>query len=218
MNQDELWDAYNSLLISEDVDRVRKLIVRANLLQSVLNVPGSIAECGVFKGAGLFYWLKLIKIFCPGSLRKVYGFDTFDSFSSHLLDYERESAGSFVNEAAFAGVRMDDLLALASRSGFHNVQLVKGEVSQTIPRFCSENQGLRFALINLDFDTYEGTKAALDGFLPMMSPGSIIILDEYGKSGWGESDAVDEFIEKTGYCLRSVEFASQPSAYIKIPG
>ena len=51
-------------------------------------------------------------------------------------------------------------------------------------------------MLHLDLDTYEGTKSALINFFPHISPGGIIILDEYGSRGWGESEAVDEFLNK----------------------
>ena len=217
MNEEKLWESYNNLLMSNDIDRVRKLITRYELFKKTLDIPGSIAECGVFKGAGWFYWLKLLTIFAPGERKFVYGFDTFKGFSEELLDYEKDSAKEFVKEAEFNGINPDDLLSQAVEYGFHNGRLVSGEVTKSIPEFAENNRGIRFSLINLDFDTYEGTKVALDKFVPLMSPGGIIILDEYGKEGWGESDAVDEYVRKNKLQIKSVRYSSQPSAYIEIP-
>ena len=56
-----IWDWYNNLLLSNDVNRIRKLIVRYELFKKSLSVPGDIVECGVFKGVGLIYWLKLLR-------------------------------------------------------------------------------------------------------------------------------------------------------------
>ena len=47
-------------------------------------------ECGVFKGAGFMYWLKLLKLFAHEEQRMVIGFDTFKSFADSLLEYEKE--------------------------------------------------------------------------------------------------------------------------------
>jgi len=217
MNEEKLWESYNNLLMSGDIDRVRKLISRYELFKRTLDVPGSIAECGVFKGAGWFYWLKLLNIYAPGERKFVYGFDTFKGFSEELLDYEKYSAKEFVEDAGFNGINADDLLSQAVGYGFHNGRLVSGEVTESIPEFVQKNRGIRFSLVNLDFDTYEGTKVALENFAPLMSPGGVIILDEYGKEGWGESDAVDEYVRKHGLQIKSVRYSSQPSAYIKIP-
>lgn len=217
MNENILWESYNNLLISKDIDRIRKLIIRYELFIKTLNVPGSIAECGVFKGAGWFYWLKLLNIYAPGERKFVYGFDTFKGFSSELLDYEKNSANAFVKEADFKGIDPDELLSKASDYSFQNGRLISGEVTSSIPLFVKNNKGLRFSLINLDFDTYEGTKVALEELTSLVSPGGIIILDEYGKEGWGESDAVDEYIHKTGLKISAIRYSSQPNAYIQIP-
>ena len=69
-------------------------------------------------------------------------------------------------------------------------------------------------IINIDFDTYSGTKAVLENLYNRVSRGGIIILDEYGKSGWGESDAVDEFFKKKKIKIQSVRYSSQPTAFI----
>ena len=213
-----LWDAYNSLLISNDVDRIRKLTVRFQLFRETMDVPGSIIECGVFKGAGWMYWLKLLKIYAYGERKSVIGFDTFSAFASNfLLDYEKESAKEFVDEANFKGVNYEELLKLAHDSGFNNCDLIPGEVSETIPSFASKNKGMRISLLNLDFDTYEGTKVALENFFDLMSPGGYIVLDEYGKEGWGESDAVDEFASKRKLQIKSIKYSSQPTALIVKP-
>lgn len=217
MKKENLWESFNNLLMSNDVDRIRKLITRYELFKKTLDVPGSVVECGVFKGAGWFYWLKLLSIYAPGERKFVYGFDTFKGFSEELLDYEKKSAQEFVQEAEFNGVNPDDLLSQAVNCGFENGRLVSGEVTETIPKFVKKNQGIRFSLVNLDFDTYEGTKVALEELAPLMSPGGVIILDEYGKEGWGESDAVDEYIRKEGFEVKAVRYSSQPSAYIQIP-
>ena len=99
VTEDQLWDAYNNLLLSSDIDRVRKLLCRYELFNMSLSVPGDIVECGVFKGAGWMYWLKLLRLFAEGEQKRVVGFDTFGSFANSLLDYEKISAKSFVDEA-----------------------------------------------------------------------------------------------------------------------
>ena len=50
-----------------------------------------------------------------------------------------------------------------------------------------------------------------------MARESIILLDEYGKRGWGETEAVDEFLKnKKNLRIKSIKFSSQPTAYIEI--
>ena len=40
------------------------------------------------------------------------------------------------------------------------------------------------------------------------------IFDEYGSRGWGESEAVDEFLKTKKLKLKKVNFSSKPTAYL----
>ena len=213
--EDALWDHYNGLLLSTDVDRIRKLIVRYELFKKGMSVPGDIVECGVFKGVGLMYWLKLLSIFLPASTKKVIGFDTFGSFADSLLPFEQESAQSYVDQSSFKGVDPEQILALAAKAGFgHRAELVAGDIQVTAPKYVAENPGFRISLLHMDFDTYHGSKVVLEQFYPLIVRGGIIVLDEYAVRGWGESDAVDEFFADKQVELREVEYSNKPTAYI----
>lgn len=213
-NDEQIWDLYNNLILSKDINRIRKLLVRYELFKKSLNVPGDIIECGVFKGVGLMYWLKLLKIFAYGEDKKVIGFDTFSKFSSQLKAYEKNSAKKYIKESNFKGIDYKKLILKIKENGFENCILVKGEINNTINNFLKQNKGLRISLLNIDFDTYTGTKTILQNMYERVSRGGIIILDEYGKSGWGESDAVDEFFRKKKIKIRSVRYSGQPTAYL----
>jgi len=216
-SENSLWDSYNTLLLSPDTDRIRKLLVRYELFKMTLDIPGDIVECGVFKGAGWMYWLKLLELYARGEQKRVIGFDTFGSFADSLLDYERESAKAFTDEAAFEGVNPDDIIASAHKAGFTNAELVPGDVTETLTEYIKRNPGFRISLLHLDFDTYHGTKVALEHMYDLVTPGGLILLDEYGKRGWGESDAVDEFFSGKGVEIKAVRNSFQPTAYIKKP-
>lgn len=218
MDEDKIWDCYNGLLMSPDTDRIRKLLLRYELMKQALEVPGDILECGVFKGAGAFYWLKLLHILAPVAQRRVVGFDTFGAFADSLLDYERDSASKFVNESSFDGVSVDDLMGDAEALGLAGqLELVPGDILETAPAYVKQNPGFRIALLHLDFDTYNGTKAALESFYELVSPGGLIVFDEYGKRGWGESDAADEFFAKKGLRLEAINETFQPTALVRKP-
>jgi hypothetical protein len=216
-SENSLWNSYNTLLLSPDVDRIRKILVRYELFNMTLDIPGDIVECGVFKGAGWMYWLKLLNLYAFGEQKRVLGFDTFGAFADTLLDYERESAEAFTTQAEFKGVSPDEILALAHQAGFDNAELIPGDVIQSLPNYVKRNPGFRISLLNLDLDTYHGTKVALENLYELVTPGGIIVLDEYGKRGWGESDAVDEFFKNKAVEIKAVRGSFQPTAYIRKP-
>jgi len=73
------YDSFNKFIISSDLKVFGKLLARFQLFEMIKDVPGDIVECGVFKGTGIFTFLKLKRYYFPNSLKKVIGFDFFDT-------------------------------------------------------------------------------------------------------------------------------------------
>jgi O-methyltransferase len=66
-------------------------------------------------------------------------------------------------------------------------------VEETIP----ENAPESIALLRLDTDWYESTRHELEHLFPRLSPGGVLIIDDYGH--WqGCKRAVDEYFGKNG--------------------
>ncbi|MBI2603642.1 MAG: class I SAM-dependent methyltransferase [Deltaproteobacteria bacterium] len=218
MNESKIWSSYNELLLSADIDRIRKLLVRYDLFQLAKNIPGDLVECGVFKGTGFIYWLKLLAIYDPGSIKKVVGFDTFSEFANSYKPYEQKSVDAFVTEAEFSGTSKEAIMQRAEDLGLtRRAELVVGDLLTTAGDYVIRNPGFRISLLNLDVDTYEGTKVSLEKFYPVVSRGGVIVLDEYSARGWGESDAVDEFFREKAIEIKTVPFSSRPTAYLIKP-
>ncbi len=66
----EFYDNFNGFIISPDLKVFGKLLARANMMEMVKDVPGDIIECGVFKGSGIFSFLKLKRFICPNTGKK----------------------------------------------------------------------------------------------------------------------------------------------------
>lgn len=212
--EQETWDQYNGLMLGPDIERIRKMLVRYDLFRQSLCVPGDIVECGVFKGVGAMYWAKLLAIYAPGSRKRVIGFDTFSEFANSMLDYEREAAEGFTSEASFVGIDPSEIVSKASAAGLDGrLELIVGDVAETALTYAQDNKGFRVSLLHLDLDTYSGTKAILEALYDRVTPGGIIVCDEYGSPEWGESDAIDEFLKDRNVMLKTVEFSAKPTAY-----
>ena len=131
-----IWNAYNKLFLSEDIERLRKIIVRYDLFCRTQNLPGDIIECGVFKGVGIFQWLKYLAICDPGSKKKVIGFDFFKHFEEGIEEWEKKSVSQFVEEAKYGGVNPNDLMKIARKMYMeHRFELIKGDACDTIPQY-----------------------------------------------------------------------------------
>ena len=209
------FDAYNAFLIDGELDRFTKVLARYEFFKMILDLPGDIVECGVFKGQGLFFWAKLIQIFNPMSPRKVVGFDTFSGVPKTVRAV-KDRIGSRMHKdydhvPQLIAKRAEEL-ELGRR-----IEVVPGDASRTIPQYIADNPGFRLALLNLDFDVYEPTLVALEELYDRMVGGGIVMVDEYAIANWRESDAVDKFIKGRGLELKNLPWAMTPTAYFKKP-
>ncbi len=215
INENKIWESYNNLFLSADVSRLRKIISRYELFKKTVNVPGDIIECGVFKGVSFLFWLKCLKIYTPNSSKKVVGFDMFSGFPKNLKAVEKKSAKKYVKKSHFKGIDPKNLTNLAKKilpEDRH--ELISGNITNTSKSYVKKNYGFKISLLHLDLDTYHGTKSALNNFFPLISKGGVIILDEYGSRGWGETQAVDEFLNKKKYKVEILDNTNSPTGFI----
>ncbi|HWB79904.1 MAG TPA: TylF/MycF/NovP-related O-methyltransferase [Nannocystaceae bacterium] len=210
-----LWDAYHRLLLGTDTERLRKLLVRYDFFRMVLDRPGDIVECGVFKGAGLLTWLKFLQIHAPGSARRVVGFDTFDAFAAPGTSTDAAAVAAFVQETAHAGTSPTSLRETIAAAGIaaDRCELVAGDIGATAAAYARNNPGFRISLLHMDLDLGEPTFAALQAMWPKVIPGGVVVFDEYAAPRWSESDGVDRFFAGTGVRLRALPHARTPTAY-----
>jgi hypothetical protein len=179
---------------------LRKFICRYELFLKVLDVHGSIIECGVLFGGGLMTWAQLSEIFEPiNHTRNIIGFDTFSGFES--LSVKDSTGKAYQGKKGGLSVESyDDLkecIRLFDKGRFLNhiskVKLVQGDVKQTLPKFLEENPHLVVSLLWLDFDIYEPTVIALKNLIDRIPRGGIIAFDELNHEVWpGETVAVRE--------------------------
>jgi hypothetical protein len=216
-----LFDNFNSFILSNDKRVFSKLIARTLLYNEVKDIPGDIVECGVFKGTGLYTFLKLKNIFNPNSSKKVIGFDFFntkeliysinngiDKEAMEILFKERH----FTHNQSFKEDFRNKLLS----DGFidSDFELIEGDISITSKQFSQDNPGLKISLMYMDLDLEIPTYNTLTNLWDNITKGGIIVFDEYGYHKWSESKGVDKFIEEKNLQIKSLNFMC-PTAYIK---
>ena len=193
------------------------------IFKDIIEVPGSIIECGVHLGGGLMTWAQLSSIFEPiNHTRRVIGFDTFSGFERiHAFDQvqgnEQAKPGGYAVDAE-QDIRQAIELFDMTRPINHisRVELVKGDALKTIPAFLEKNQHMVIALVHLDFDIYEPTRAAIEAFFPRMPKGAVIVFDELNHPKWpGETMAVLHTLGLRN--LRIRRFPHQPNlSYVRL--
>jgi hypothetical protein len=212
LNQNQIYDKF---LKDTDISRLQKILARYELFKKILNIPGDICECGVFKGSGIFTWVKLMRLFKPNNDYKVVGFDLFDSKKKKLnFKYKLDKKIQAWHNAET--IDRKELIKKCNEWNFKNLILYPGDVKLTTKKYVKENFGSRIALLYLDVDNYDGSLSILKNLYKKMAKGGVIAFDEYGLKGHGESEAVDEFFYKKKIKLKSFSWANSPTSYVII--
>jgi len=173
-------------------------LYRYEMFKRVLSVQGSVVECGVLFGGGLMAWAQLSAILEPmNHQRRIIGFDTFGGFVG-ISEEDEKGTSSFLHKGDYAVDSYEDLkegigLYDANRFLRHipKVELVKGDICQTLPQYLEAHPQLVVSLLYVDLDLFEPTKAALEHLVPRMPKGGIIAFDQLNSTAWpGETTAV----------------------------
>lgn len=205
---------------------VARFLTRYELFKNTLTVNGSIAECGVYMGAGLISWLHFSSILEPyNHTRKIIGFDTFAGFP--VIDdadvtkgpSEHHKTGGFQTHHAIKEEiqRLIDAHDKNRPLGhIPKVELVVGDASETIPAYARENKHVMLSLLYLDFDLYQPTKAALEHLLPRVVKGGIVAFDELNCRNFpGETEALLEVLDLSSIQLQRSPIDSYTSWFVK---
>ena len=179
-------------VVGEVVERILALRQAVHHLNKH-GVPGAFVECGVYKGGSAIAAIVATREGQFGIDRDVWLYDTFEGMTA-------PTAVDVTFDGVPAQVDMDLNLntmvcpldevkgAIDAVTGYQHIHYVKGRVEETIPRFVPDE----IALLRLDTDWYESTKHELEHLYPLLAPGGIILIDDYGH--WeGARRAVDDY-------------------------
>jgi predicted O-methyltransferase YrrM len=167
-------------------------------------VPGSIVECGVYKGASMMAAaLALVRL--GRQDRDLYLFDTFAGMPApgdrDVTLVGRRAAEIWGKRATpgdgeqWLGASVDEVRRNMLDTGYDEskIHFVAGRVEDTLPALAPSE----IALLRLDTDWYESTRHELVHLFPRLSRGGVLIIDDYGH--WaGAREATDEFFRERG--------------------
>lgn len=177
------------------------------------NIPGNFVECGVCAGgsSALLGWV--IRKYSK-ERRLIYCFDTFEGMPVPTPDDKH--AGIPAEQTGWGhgtcAAPITSLLEVAAKvEALEVIRPIKGLFQETLPRAKKEIGPV--ALLHLDGDWYDSTKAILSNLYVQTQVGAYLQIDDYGH--WeGCRKAVEEFqaeigvefpintIDSTGVCFR----------------
>jgi hypothetical protein len=196
-----------------------RFLARYELFRLIRDIQGSIIECGVLFGGGLFSFAKLSAILEPYNFqRRIFGFDTFTGFPDITAEdlrglSDRKSAHlkkhGFATDSGYEDIlrAIDVFDANRLLNHFPKLAVVKGNFAHTAPKFLADQPHLIVSLLYLDFDIYAPTKLALELFLPRMPKGAVVVFDELNDEAFpGETIAVLEMLQLNAWRIQRFPF------------
>jgi O-methyltransferase len=183
------------------------------------DIEGALAECGVWRGGSVLAMV-LTLLSLGSDRREIYLYDTFAGMtepSEHdVSPYDGVAAEEWNRSQGkpwsmlFDGERNAERAVRQSleETGYpaELLRTVVGPVEETIPQTMPD----RLSLLRLDTDWYESTLHELRHLYPRLSPGGVLIIDDYGH--WeGCRRAVDEFFstEAEPVLLQRIDYTAR---------
>lgn len=174
-----------------------------------LGVAGHIAELGVYKGSGSLFFAKLVKLYENSTLTQVHGFDWFKGTGCLNKIEEKYLIKGGYKESKERLTRLIEVQNLTNSLFLHDFDLS----SNDLDRFFDTNQHLQFKIVFFDCGVYSIMNKALPLFWERLTPGGVMIFDQYNfELAPGETQAIREFM-KTQKVL-TFQNGWMPNAYI----
>ncbi|NRD22824.1 class I SAM-dependent methyltransferase [Winogradskyella litoriviva] len=186
----------NGFYATADPSRFSKFISHLEFFKRTSEVRGEIVEFGIFKGNSFFRWIKFRELLEQTSSRKIIGFDIFGDFPEANFEEDKLKRDAFIEETKGGkSISYQEISKLLKKQNLHkNVEIIEGDILQTLDKYIEVNPHLKISLLHIDVDLYEPTKAVLEQLYSKVTKGGIIILDDYGAFA-GTNKAVDDFFQ-----------------------
>lgn len=167
----------------------QKLYTLLHLLRATIGVPGDIFEAGA--GSGGSGRLMLDVLGDAQCRKRLWFLDTFEGYRK--VDPDKDGTHIHVNDCRCAG--FDEVKALLTSDVCHP-HLVKGLIPATLEQVRAE----RISFAHIDVNLYEPTLAATCFAIERLSPGGVVLFDDYGwPAAYGARRAIEEACAKHGF-------------------
>jgi len=164
-------------------------------IQQARTTPGDFIELGVFRGHTTLFCAEYVEFFHWPKRWLLY--DTFEGIPEDQLDPGWARANSSAYHGTFSYEEVRERF-----SQFANIEVIRGRVPEVLVGTAPE----RIAFAHIDLNNSSAEIAALDFLFDRLSPGGVILLDDYG---WATASA--QFVAERAW------FASRGLALLALP-
>jgi hypothetical protein len=114
---DRAFEYENSFYLSCDITRISKVLAHYELYKMVVDLPGALVECGVFKGASLVRFATFRELLGNPFSRRIIAFDTFGEYPETDYAPDMEFRRRFVEAAGGQSISSEQMLEVLERKG-----------------------------------------------------------------------------------------------------
>jgi predicted O-methyltransferase YrrM len=167
-------------------------------------IAGDFVECGVFLGGAVMAMALFAKHFGISD-RKFYLYDTFAGFPEGVTEVNFEGKKlEFLKHPEFLPTVQKNI----SMTGLEEDKFIinKGPVEETLRQTIPQS----ICFLRLDTDYYKSTQIELQVLYPLLVPGGVLVIDDYGYIE-GVRNATDEYFSSkdSGILLHRTDFTGR---------
>ncbi len=190
-----------------------KMFARHEVLRKIKLLDGAIIKCGITAEEGLADIAAYRDMFDPLCKPRLVAFQKY---------------GPCIEEGTFDGG--DILLTVKSISSeiqisqvwtklvetgkCQHVEVVPGNVCDTVPEYLIQNPELKISLLNIDLDDYEGTITALQFFYHRIVAGGVLLINNLHNS-LSEQKAIEDYFDPGDPIIRNLIEQSEVRFIVK---
>ena len=177
-------------------------------------VPGGVIDTGVFRGGSTIAMMHVLGLL--NSTKDVWAADSFQGLPSSAVEdtigckggkgscmlsgvahAQKGHAGEWKStrstfDANVAYYR--DCLPGGPSRFSSKLNVLEGWFDKTLPPKSLKGNSSALSFLRLDGDVYESTKVALEALYPLLAPGGLVYVDDYGSYA-GCARAIDDFVK-----------------------
>lgn len=211
-DETKAMDYENGFYLTSNTSRMGNIIAHYELYKRIINLPGDVIELGVFKGGALIQFATYRELLENEKSRKIIGFDVFGEFPQADNEADEKFRQRWIEDTGNSFLETDEIYQSLSLKKLDNVELVKGNIIETLPKYIEEHPHLIVSLLHIDTDVYRPAKVGLELLYDKVVKNGIIVFDDYGIAG--ETEAVNEFLQDKDYVINKYSFSHHKPSYI----
>ena len=176
-----------------------EMIEEAVLDLNQRNVPGDFIEAGIWRGGAIIFMRALLKAYGIDN-RQIIAADSFEGIPQNVT-FKHDPVDTWQDRWTAS---LDEVNGNIERLGLldERIEFLPGYFADSL----SAVEKRDFALVRLDSDSYESVMTSLEHLYPRLSPGGIIIIDDWHLVGCRfavdayrkEYDITEEIVARDG--------------------